>query len=148
VGPVIWTGRQPWSSRRRPRTELERLKERRTAALILACGFVLYAAGAVWLAVKAYRWASSVPPVPGVRPGNTGLPGFNPWDSKLLAGSAAATLGLLAGAAATLWYYRRTGEKIRQLGGHCAICGYDLRGLPEPRCPECGTPFTPPEATK
>jgi hypothetical protein len=25
--------------------------------------------------------------------------------------------------------------------GHCVVCGYDLRGLPEPRCPECGTPF-------
>lgn len=23
----------------------------------------------------------------------------------------------------------------------CAVCGYDLRGLPEPRCPECGTCF-------
>ena len=25
--------------------------------------------------------------------------------------------------------------------GHCAVCGYNLRGLPEPRCPECGTAF-------
>jgi len=25
----------------------------------------------------------------------------------------------------------------------CAKCGYDLRGLPELRCPECGTPFVP-----
>jgi len=23
----------------------------------------------------------------------------------------------------------------------CRKCGYALRGLPEPRCPECGTPF-------
>jgi len=23
----------------------------------------------------------------------------------------------------------------------CSNCGYDLRGLPEPRCPECGTSF-------
>ena len=27
--------------------------------------------------------------------------------------------------------------------GRCAECGYDMRGLPEPRCPECGTPFDP-----
>jgi hypothetical protein len=25
--------------------------------------------------------------------------------------------------------------------GTCRRCGYDLRGLPEPRCPECGTSF-------
>jgi len=23
----------------------------------------------------------------------------------------------------------------------CRTCGYDLRGLSEPRCPECGSPF-------
>ena len=27
--------------------------------------------------------------------------------------------------------------------GHCQKCGYNLRGLPEPRCPECSTPFDP-----
>jgi len=29
----------------------------------------------------------------------------------------------------------------RSVTGRCAKCGYDLRGLPEPRCPECGAPF-------
>jgi hypothetical protein len=27
----------------------------------------------------------------------------------------------------------------------CPTCSYDLRGLPENRCPECGTPFNPAE---
>lgn len=27
--------------------------------------------------------------------------------------------------------------------GQCQRCGYHLRGLTEPRCPECGTPFDP-----
>jgi DNA-directed RNA polymerase subunit RPC12/RpoP len=31
---------------------------------------------------------------------------------------------------------------------HCLNCGYDLRGLPEPRCPECGEPFTRIGATR
>lgn len=30
--------------------------------------------------------------------------------------------------------------------GYCAICGYCLTGLPEPRCPECGTPFDTPRS--
>ena len=29
------------------------------------------------------------------------------------------------------------------LPGTCHKCDYDLRGLSEPRCPECGTPFDP-----
>ena len=29
---------------------------------------------------------------------------------------------------------------------HCEKCGYDLQGLSEPRCPECGQPFTRVEA--
>ncbi len=30
--------------------------------------------------------------------------------------------------------------------GHCKNCGYNLRGLPIPRCPECGEAFDPTEA--
>lgn len=33
-------------------------------------------------------------------------------------------------------------SKWHQLGC-CAACGYDLRGSPGPRCPECGAEFTP-----
>lgn len=29
--------------------------------------------------------------------------------------------------------------------GHCKNCGYNLRGLPIPRCPECGAAFDPTE---
>ena len=35
-----------------------------------------------------------------------------------------------------LWWNSR-----RQVPGRCVKCGYDLRGLPKPRCPECATPF-------
>jgi hypothetical protein len=37
---------------------------------------------------------------------------------------------------ALLWWKNR-----KPAPGRCATCGYDLRGLPEHRCPECGTPF-------
>ncbi len=40
---------------------------------------------------------------------------------------------------ALLWYRDRRPPK-----GHCQTCGYNLSGLPEPRCPECGKPFTRP----
>ena len=43
-----------------------------------------------------------------------------------------ATGVLLLGAAAA---------RRKQEPGHCRICGYDLSGLREPRCPECGTAF-------
>jgi hypothetical protein len=29
----------------------------------------------------------------------------------------------------------------------CPICAYDLRGVRATRCPECGTPFEPPQET-
>jgi hypothetical protein len=35
-----------------------------------------------------------------------------------------------------VWEWRRPRDRT-----HCTKCGYDLRGLREPRCPECGWPF-------
>ena len=43
---------------------------------------------------------------------------------------------------ARLWFVRLTSDP-RVAEGRCARCGYDLQGLTEPRCPECGTPFDP-----
>ncbi len=32
--------------------------------------------------------------------------------------------------------------------GHCERCGYNLFGLQDARCPECGTPFVPKEVNR
>jgi hypothetical protein len=56
---------------------------------------------------------------------------------------AGFAVGFLVAAGFKLSRYRREGRELRRLQGRCEECGYDLRGLPEPRCPECGTAFTP-----
>lgn len=39
------------------------------------------------------------------------------------------------------WYRARRRAARLAEGQRCASCGYELRGLTEPRCPECGTAF-------
>jgi hypothetical protein len=58
----------------------------------------------------------------------------------LLLGLSAA--GILFGPGVVLLALRRRNQwRLRE---HiCLGCGYDLRHLPEPRCPECGRPFQP-----
>lgn len=44
---------------------------------------------------------------------------------------------------ATLWFLKRKIiQRYRRRRGLCLRCGYNLTGLPQPRCPECGTEFT------
>jgi len=58
----------------------------------------------------------------------------HPWD---LGGELAA--GLWIGATAYLW---RGGPTRHIAKLPCPRCGYDMRGLHEARCPECGTQYT------
>jgi len=37
---------------------------------------------------------------------------------------------------------RATRHRRRRRKNECVNCGYSLTGLPSPRCPECGTPFS------
>lgn len=55
-------------------------------------------------------------------------------------------LGALAFTILMFFLWRRAGRAVRRAEGRCERCGYSLQGLPEPRCPECGTPFTPSSA--
>lgn len=41
----------------------------------------------------------------------------------------------------------RRERRERDEGARCVKCGYLLKGLPEHRCPECGTPFDDAEGT-
>jgi hypothetical protein len=57
--------------------------------------------------------------------------------SGLMAGLYVLTWSFGPGIALLFW------AEIRQrTRGHCPACGYDLHGLSQPRCPECGRPFT------
>lgn len=38
---------------------------------------------------------------------------------------------------------RELRDGVRAKSGLCVECGYNLTGLRDPRCPECGTPFDP-----
>jgi len=49
----------------------------------------------------------------------------------------------LGAAGGAIYHTVRRRRLARRFPGHCLKCGYNLRGLPEPRCPECGTPFDP-----
>ena len=44
---------------------------------------------------------------------------------------------LLGGGATLLWWRARRVP----IPGHCRKCGYDLAGLSDEKCPECGTPL-------
>ncbi len=91
--------------------------------------------------VGSFRWrqeASGSPlgPDPGDRPATHLLwlrLEFPCWAVFLLT-SAWPVIAFIRGP------WRRSGRRVR---GLCLRCGYNLTGLVEPRCPECGTP-TPP----
>ena len=70
------------------------------------------------------------------------LPDF--FDSgAAVAYSTIAAIAVLCGATLlAAMEYRLCTRRLRRIdGSHCFHCGYNLTGLTEPRCPECGTPF-------
>jgi hypothetical protein len=57
---------------------------------------------------------------------------------------AVMPLAFVVVSAITLWERRRIRKHLAGVleeSGRCRTCGYNLRGLPDNRCPECGTSF-------
>ncbi len=50
-------------------------------------------------------------------------------------------VGMVAGSWLALLTVSQLTRKPQYELGHCPNCGYDLRGIPNNRCPECGEPF-------
>ena len=69
----------------------------------------------------------------------SGSPSFGECLSFGIGAALAVAYGCLLGCA-TRGYL----VSLSHRSGTCAKCGYSLFGLPEPRCPECGTAFEPP----
>lgn len=73
---------------------------------------------------------------PGADTAHWGLV-INIWFTVFVGASLAA---LLLTAAAIAARHHRAQRKHR--ADLCSRCGYDLTGIPEPVCPECGTRFS------
>ncbi len=72
-------------------------------------------------------------------------------DNEIQGEALSASLGgLLLNTGPTIWVCEASAYTAKQLihallrlpnPTHCQHCGYNLSGLPEPRCPECGSIF-------
>jgi hypothetical protein len=69
------------------------------------------------------------------------VPGLGDLPTGDYVGGAIIILSLVAGAV-VLYRSLRFPSDDEPV---CQRCGYSLRGLPEPRCPECGEPFERPD---
>lgn len=67
------------------------------------------------------------------------------WEGPVVLPSHVIPAGMAADGAVfglawwgVLFGWRGVRRRLRRRGGRCAGCGYDLRGLADGRCPECG----------
>jgi hypothetical protein len=122
-------------------------KRRSRAAFWKGARLILAGVGAYLLLMLALvagalvYWARSIAPAIG-----QSVPSFL-WEQLWSRGDETALIWYLApwaaAALAMLYVAYSLGSLVRRLEGKCVRWGYLLRGLTEPRCPECGTPFNP-----
>jgi hypothetical protein len=62
------------------------------------------------------------------------------WVLSVTAGGTILSLAFVYGVMTLVVFARRRLWPVYR-NGYCRRCGYDLRGLTEERCPECGTAF-------
>ena len=108
-------------------------RRKRIARLLTLLGLVLILGNLAGLAstmMWGEMWITYVGPVPG--------PPYSKWQILLRLEVAAFALGFAFCLAAMAIHWRRLSRRDR---GLCRRCGYNLTGLTQPRCPECGEPF-------
>ncbi len=137
---------QPWR-RKRQQGYVEQLRGR-----VIGFGWGAVMAGVMGLMLLTMvidAWTT--PPMRFVLPpGQQNNPQAKQWlanyqreqEISRWVGTLAAPL-LLIGAGVLGWLAYRANQKLGRARGQCRECGYDLRGLTEHRCPECGKPFDP-----
>ncbi|MCA9243967.1 MAG: hypothetical protein KDA32_08445 [Phycisphaerales bacterium] len=81
-----------------------------------------------------WRYVKYVTPYDPDRPRSPGV--FTVHSASLRLGVLGMTLAIAVAAYEFVW---RLWSNKR---GVCSACGYSLRGLTEPRCPECGRSFS------
>ncbi len=64
-----------------------------------------------------------------------------PFGQEIYGTPIGFVAGILGGVQLQQWWGKKPEPKL----GHCHKCGYNLTGLPENRCPECGERFSPSE---
>ena len=74
-----------------------------------------------------------------------GLQSWNVWEWQTHRHTVPLYAVFIAVAIPTLLVWRFVPKFPR---GHCRRCGYNLTGLTEARCPECGTGFEEPMSTR
>ena len=128
-----------------PRDEVARWKQKRKAYVLLALTLAIHGILSAGLSWKTFQMVQIL--------STTRVPGSTPAVQQRLARTGrsyiyssyyvfgAVSLACFAGSLLSLWLRQRAKRQLWRAEGKCEKCGYLLRGLTEPRCPECGTGF-------